>query len=154
MKIRNYDCGGAENNYKQLYDYMPRVNFRMLFCGPSGCGKTNTLMHMIYNSLYYDKIYLYAKNLELSKYQKLTDNFEDTRDECGYDVITPSNDEIVPVSESNDENQKLLIFDDYICEKNQKPLIEYFIRGGHKNCSVIYLCQSYYKTLKDTRLNC
>ena len=76
MKIPNYDCGGAENNYKQLYDYMPRVNFRMPFFGPSGCGKINTLMHMIYNFLYYDKIYLYAKNLELSKYQKLTDNFE------------------------------------------------------------------------------
>lgn len=39
-------------------------------------------------------------------------------------------------------------------EKNQKPLVEYFIRGRHKNCSVIYLSQSYYKTLKDIRLNC
>jgi len=39
-------------------------------------------------------------------------------------------------------------------KKNQKPLIEYFIRGRHKNCSVIYLSQSYYLTPKDIRLNC
>ena len=47
-----------------------------------------------------------------------------------------------------------MIFDDFVCEKNQKPLIDYFIRGWHKNCSAIYLSQSYYKTPKDIRLNC
>ena len=41
------------------------------------------------------------------------------------------------------DNQKLVIFGDFVCEKNQKPLIEYFIRGRHKNCSVIYLSQSF-----------
>ena len=54
----------------------------------------------------------------------------------------------------DDDAQKIVIFDDFICEKNQKPLIDYFIRGRHKNCSVIYLSQSFYKTLKDIRLNC
>ena len=39
-------------------------------------------------------------------------------------------------------------------KKNQKPHIEYFIRGRHKKCSVIYLSQSYYLTPKDIRLNC
>ena len=39
-------------------------------------------------------------------------------------------------------------------KKNQKPLIEYFIRGRHKNCSFIYLSQSYYLNPKDIRLNC
>ena len=52
------------------------------------------------------------------------------------------------------EAQKVIIFDDYLCEKNQKPLIDYFIRGRHKNCSVIYLSQSFYGTPKDIRLNC
>ena len=32
--------------------------------------------------------------------------------------------------------------------------MEYFIRGRHKKCSVIYLSQSYYLTPKDIRLNC
>ena len=39
-------------------------------------------------------------------------------------------------------------------KKNQNPLVDYFIRGRQKNCSVIYLSQSYYKTPKDIRLNC
>ena len=60
----------------------------------------------------------------------------------------------MPVPELDDDNQKIVIFDDFVCEKNQKPLIEYFIRGRHKNCSVIYLSQSYYLTPKDIRLNC
>jgi len=33
-------------------------------------------------------------------------------------------------------------------------LIEYFIRGRHKSCSVIYLSQSYYLSPKDIWLNC
>jgi len=69
-------------------------------------------------------------------------------------VIKASNDEIMPVSELDDDNQKIVIFDDFVCEKNQKLLIDYFIRGRRKNCSVIYLSQSYYLTPKDIRLNC
>ena len=42
----------------------------------------------------------------------------------------------------------------YVCARNQRQLIDYFIQGRHKNCSVIYLSQSFYKTPKDVRLNC
>ena len=66
-----------------------------------------------------------------------------------------SNDEITPVTEMDyADNQKLVIFDDYVCDKNQRQIIDYFIQGRHKNCSVIYLSQSFYKTPKDIRLNC
>ena len=74
--------------------------------------------------------------------------------EVGYDILEVSNVEIKPVSEMNNVNQKLVIFDDFVCGKNQAPLIDYFIRGRHKNCIVIYLRQSYYKTPKGIRLNC
>ena len=46
------------------------------------------------------------------------------------------------------------MFNDYICDKNEDQIIKYFIQGRHKNCSVIYLSQSYYKTDKNIRLNC
>ena len=155
MKIPNYDCkDDMVSNFRQLYDFMPNCCFRMLICSPSGSGKTNMLMHMIYNLLYYDKIYLYAKNLDQSKYQNLMKMFQPISEEAGYDVIEFSNDQIIPVSDLNDDNQKLVIFDDFVCEKNQKPLIDYFIRGRHKNASVMYLSQSYYSTPKDIRLNC
>jgi len=154
MRIPNYDAENDAEDYKQLYPFMPNQCFRMLICGPSGSGKTNTLLHMILKLFYFDKVYLYAKNLEQSKYRNLIDMFQPISDEAGYDVIEASNDQILPVSELTDDNQKLVIFDDFVCEKNQKPLIDYFIRGRHKNCSVIYLSQSYYKTPKDVRLNC
>ena len=155
MRIPNFDIeDDVVSNFKQRYDFMPHQCFRMLICGPSGSGKTNTLMHMIYNLFYYDKVYLYAKNLEQSKYQNLMDIFKQISDEVGYDVIEARNDEITPVEDLESDSQKIVIFDDYVCDKNQKPLIEYFIRGRHKNCSVIYLSQSYYKTPKDIRLNC
>ena len=155
MKIPNYDTDDdIVTNFKQLYDFMPNQCFRMLLCGPSASGKTNTLMHMIYNLLYFDKIYLYAKNLEQSKYQNLMDKFKPISDEAGYDVIEASNDKIIPVNDLDSENQKLVIFDDFVCDRNQKPLVDYFIQGRQKNCSGIYLSQSYYKTPKDIRLNC
>ena len=52
----------------------------------------------------------------------------------GYDVtcIRYSNDEICPVDDLDNEAQKLVVFDDFVCEKNQKPLIDYFIRGRQK----------------------
>ena len=115
MKIPNYDLEGDEtSNFTQLYNFMPNQCFRMLVCGPSHSGKTNTLMHMIYNLLFFDKVYLYAKNLEQSKYKNLLDIFQRISDEANYDVIEASNDEIIPVSELTNDNQKLVIFDDFV----------------------------------------
>ena len=155
MKIRNYDsASNNDSNFKRLLPYMPSDTFRMLICGPSGCGKTNVLMHMLYNLLYYDKIYLFSKNLEQPKYRRLLEIFEPISEEVGYDVIEESNGDVVPLESLDNDNQKIVIFDDYVCERNQKPLIEYFIGGRHKNCSVIYLIQTYYLTPKDIRINC
>ena len=68
-------------------------------CGPSGCGKTNTLMHMLYNLLYFDNIYLFSKNLGQPKDRKLLETFEPISEEVGYQVIEASDDEIVPLLE-------------------------------------------------------
>ena len=97
---------------------------------------------------------MFSKNLEQPKYRKLLKIFEPISEEAGYDIIVASNDEIIPLDQLNNDNQKIVIFDDFLCEKNQKPLVDYFIGGRHKNCSVIYLSQSVYRTPKDIRLNC
>ena len=158
MEIPNYDSNTKNKKYKQLYDFMPNDTFRMLICGSSGCGKTNTLFHMLIEPLlYYDEIHLYAKNLEQEKYQNLINIMNDMsrRNGFDYDIMTASTDEIIPIkSLPYEDNQKIIIFDDYVCEKNQRDIVDYFIQGRHKNCSVIYLSQSFYKTPKDIRLNC
>jgi len=156
MEIPNYDSKNDKtNSYKQLYEYMPNDTFRMLICGGSGSGKTNLLYHMLTKPLVRcDQIHLYAKNLEQEKYQNMIKIFNEISQSVGYDVLVCSNNDIVPVEDLENEAQKIVIFDDYVCDKNQKPLIDYFIRGRHKNCSVIYLSQSFYGTPKDIRLNC
>ena len=70
MEIPNYDStGDLDYKYKQLFPYMPSDTFRMLICGNSGSGKTNLLYHMLIKPLlYFDEIYLYARNLEQDKY--------------------------------------------------------------------------------------
>ena len=136
---------------------MPNDTFRMLICGNSGSGKTNLLYHMLIEPLLcYDKIYLYAKNLEQEKYQNLMKEMNEAiSEEAGYNVMEVSNDAIIPISHlPYGDNQKIIIFDDYVCEKNQRQIIDYVIQGRHKNCSIIYLSQSFYKTPRDIRLNC
>ena len=75
MKIPNYDPGFSKSNYKQGHPCMPADVFRMLICGPSNSGKTNILLHMIYELLEFDKIYLFSKNLHQNKYQALLQDF-------------------------------------------------------------------------------
>ena len=157
MEIPNYDSDdNSDKKYKQLFPYMPSDTFRMLICGSSGSGKTNLLYHMLIKPLlYYDKIYLYAGNLEQDNYQKLIQKMNDLSSKLGYEILHVSNNEIIPVTDLGyEDNQKLVIFDDYVCDKNQKQLIDYFMQGRHKNCSVIYLSQSFYKTPIDIRMNC
>lgn len=155
MEIPNYDSGDHDNSFKQLYSYMPQDTFRMLLCGGSGSGKTNLLYRILMKPLvYYDQIHLYAKNLEQEKYQNMIKEFDEISKAVGYDVLVCSNDEITPVENLTDnEAQKIVIFDDYVCDKNQNDIIDYFIQGRYKNCSVIYLSQSFYKTPRPIRLN-
>ena len=146
MEIPNYDSDKSNNGFKQLYKYMPKNTFRMLLAGNSGSGKTNLLSHILQSPLiYYDQIHLYAKNLDQDKYVNLIDKMNEISKVVGYPVLIASNDEIISVDQLQDTDmQRDVIFDDYVCEKVQKRLIDYFIQGRHKNCSVIYLTQSFY----------
>ena len=116
--------------YKQLYPYiyMPSDTFRMLICGNSGSGKTNLLYHMLIKPLlYYDEIYLYARNLEQDKYQKLIKKMNELSHKLGYEILHVSNGEVTPVTEMDyEDNQKLVIFDDYICEKKPEKFSRLF----------------------------
>ena len=156
MEIPNYDVDNKNKKFKYRFSFMPNDTFRMLICGNSGSGKTNLLYHMLIQPLlYYDEIHLYAKNLEQEKYQNLINKMNHISGKTGYDVMKVSNDAIIPIKDVGyEDNQKIIIFDDYVCEKNQSEIVDYVIQGRHKNCSIIYLSQSFYKTPRDIRLNC
>ena len=142
-------------DYKQGHSCMSTDVFRMLICGPSNSGKTNILLHMLYELLEYDKVYLFSKNLRQNKYRALLQDFVARIDpEAGYEVIEAPGDEIIPLEDLPVDNQKVVVFDDLVCESNQNAIINYFINGQHKNCGVIYPTQTFYKVPKNIRDNC
>lgn len=100
---------------------MPSDTFRMLICGNSGSGKTNLLYYMLMKPLIQcDEIYFYAKNLDQEKYQKVIKKMREMSKQVGFDILNVSNDKTTPVDEMDyEDNQKLVIFDDYVCEKKR-----------------------------------
>ena len=127
MEIPNYDVNTKNKKFKYLCSFMPNDTFRMLICGNSGSGKTNLLYHILIEPLlYYDEIHLYAKNLEQEKYQNLMNKMNDLSRGSGfdYDIMNVSNDKIIPIKDLDyEDNKKLVIFDDYVCEKIREKLL-------------------------------
>ena len=141
----------------------PLWPFRLLICGGTGSGKTNLLLNLIFKYLYYNKIYIYAKDLTESKYQMLQDFFKEVdgvirekTEEEDFQIATfsSSKDDIINVDDLDKEYQNLVVFDDFVTEADQHLIEDLFIRSRKKNCSLIYLTQSYFSTPKDIRLQC
>ena len=65
------------------------------------------------------------KNLEQEKYQNLMKEMnEASNEEAGYNIMEVSNDAIIPISHlPYGDNQKIIIFDDYVCEKIREKLL-------------------------------
>src|SRR5690606_23368896 len=52
----------------------------------------------------------------------------------------------------DETKQNLIVFDDIVLEKDQSVIKDHMIRGRKKNCSYIYLTQSYFTVPKVIRL--
>ena len=59
------------NNHNEKWPYILDHPYRILIIGGSGSGKTNTFLNLINEQRHIDKIYLYAKDLSVSKYEYL-----------------------------------------------------------------------------------
>ena len=135
MEIPNYDTNTKNKKFKQRYSFMPNDTFRMLICGNSGSGKTNLLYHMLREPLiYYDKIYLYAKNLEQEKYQNLMNLMNEASNEkAGYKIMEASNDEILPITYiPYEDNQKLSYLMIMFVKKIREKLLITSFKAGIK----------------------
>ena len=153
-----------EHNSK--WPYIPDHPYRILIIGGSGSGKTNALLNLINNKPDIDKIYLYAKDPYETKYQYLINkrekvglnHFDDPKAFMEY-----SNDMQDVYKNIEDYNpikkrKVLIVFDDMIADminnKKLNPVVtELFIRGRKLNISIVFITQSYFKVLKDIKLN-
>ena len=157
MNIPNYDPDFASmSNYKQGYPYMSTDVFRMLICGSINSRKANILLHMLYRLLVYEKVYTCFQEMFIKiNTRQCCKIFAWIIDpQAGYEVIQAPGDEIIPLEELPVDNQKIVVFDDLVCESNQNAIINYFINGRYRNCSVVYLTQTYYKVPKNIHDNC
>lgn len=147
----------------QNASWAPQHHFRWLVVGPSGSGKTNAVLHALLNGIKFDRLYLYAKDLMEGKYiflQKLFNSIEEAsvsdgqKDKIPIMHVGNKTSDIIPVDDLNRDLTHVVIFDDFILEKNQESMLEYFVRGRKQNCSMIYISQSYFDVPKTIRLNC
>ena len=164
----NFDDYVNENKIKhnENWLYIPDHPYRMLIIGGSGSGKANLLLNLIVNQPDIDKIYLFTKDPFETKYQYLINRTE-------WVEINHFNDPKAFIEFSNDmhdlykniddcnpdkEYKILIVFDDMIADmihnkKLNSIVTELFIRGRKLNISLVFVTQSYFKVLKDVRLN-
>ena len=121
-------------------------NFRCITSGPSECGKTFLLKKLILASIYFDKLYIIFptgdqyNGLEKINPKSIVEFIKDIKD-------LPSPDKLPK------ELKKLMIFDDV---RAKEPVInEYFCRGRHIYCIMIYLNQNLFSLDRQSvRENC
>ena len=138
----------------------------MLIIGPSGSGKTNTLLHLINNLNPIDKIYLYTKDLSEPKYEYLINKREQAgiknlNDPHAFIEYSNDMDDVLDDIDNYNKNRDkkvLTVFDDMIADikynKKFKQIIkELFYRARKISISFVFIMQSYFRALKDARLN-
>ena len=164
----NFDDYVNENKTKhnKNWPHIPDKPYRVLIIGGSGSGKTNVLLNLIENQPDIDKIYLYAKDPYEAKYQYLINkregvginHFNDPK--AFIDYSNDMHDVYKNIDEYNPEkeNKMLIVFDDMIADmihnkKLNSIVTELFTSGRKINISLVFITQSYFKVLKDLRLN-
>ena len=138
----------------------------MLIIGPSGSGKTNILLHLINNLHPIDKIYLYEKDIHEAKYEYLINKIEQTgiknlNDPHAFIEYSDDIDDVLDdINNFNKNRDKkvLIVFVDMIADieynkKFKRIIKELFYRARKINVSIVFITQSYFRALKDARLN-
>jgi ABC-type dipeptide/oligopeptide/nickel transport system ATPase component len=128
-----------------------KLPFRMIIAGNSGSGKTQTLLNLIYNMPdTFEKIFIITKNKDEPLYNFL----EDKLGEDGLSIKEGIS-ELPDLDSLDKEQNNLIVLDDLVNEptKQQRPICDYFIRARKKNCSIIYISQSFYAVPKLIRDN-
>lgn len=151
--LHNYEPKTIMNNPSRE-KMCPQTPCRILISAPTGGGKTNLLLNLIYDMLPWSSLYIYAKDINEPKYQELREACDGANEIKPFNYVFAS-ENIVNVDELDSSEHNLIIFDDFVTDKESIPKItSLFVRGRKKNATIIYLTQSYYATPKIIRLQC
>ena len=132
-------------------DHHITLPFRMIIVGSSGSGKTQTLLNLL-NIMpnTFEKIRIITKCKSEPLYEWLEEKLKD------FDFKIEEGLGNLPDLDSLDKTvNNLIVLDDLVAEsaRAQRPVAEYFIRARKKNCSLIYISQSYYAVPQLIRQN-
>lgn len=128
-----------------------KLPFRMIIDGCSGSGKTQTLLNLIYNMPdTFENIYITTKCKDEALYNYLEDKFKDDNLK-----ITEGLENLPDLDKMDKTQNTLIILDDLVNEpaKQQRPICDYFTTARKKNCSIVYISQSFYAVPKMIRDN-
>jgi len=138
----------VENPNEHLHNI--KIPFRMCVVAPSGTGKTNFLLNLIKifstGEGTFADITIVTRNKDEPLYNYLSGEFQQIQIKEGMSN-TPKLDDM------DKEYNHLVVWDDLVLSKNLNNVEEYYMRARKKNCSVIFLSQSYYDIPKFVRKN-
>jgi hypothetical protein len=153
-----------DQSTNQLHFLLPKHPARILICGTSGAGKSNLLSVMLLKQLVWDKIYCFSRHLEQSKYLFLHNhltNIEDSFKKSNLNIKILEAwenvlDKLPKVEDLDKSYRNLIIIDDFAVssKKEMDKISDLFVRGRHKNTTIIFLTQLYFKCSRDVKLNC
>ena len=127
-----------------------KIPFRMCVVAPSGSGKTNFLLNLIkvfsQGQGTFADITIVTRNKDEPLYNYLTGECEQIQIKEGMSG-TPKLDDM------DKKDNHLVVWDDLVLSRNLGNVEDYYMRARKKNCSVIFLSQSYYDIPKFIRKN-
>jgi hypothetical protein len=139
----------ATNPNEEIHNI--KLPFRMCVSAPSGSGKTNFVINLLKQfsdgeGTFHD-ITICTRNKDEPLYNWL-------HSKCP-EIVIKEGIASLPILDKMDKKQNhLVVVDDLLLEKNQTPIINYYIRCRKLNCSIIYLSQSYFDIPALIRKNC
>ena len=134
---------------------VPLHPFRMIIAGSAGAGKTNAIFNLLLDCNCFERVYIYAKQLDQAIYKYIINKLENVEHKLKKNIITYSEDvnDIPQPSSFDKTKQNLVIIDDMIMEKNLTAVENMYVRARHQSVSVAFLSQGYYPIPKIIRMN-
>jgi len=145
--MKKYDDDEAFNpNYDKHH---LNINEHYLVCGGTGSGKSNCVVNLL--TQFHDTfsvIYIFTKDPSEKLYKMLAGEL---KDKCIVKPIT----EIIDYETLPKDGQKMVIFDDFICENKNliKKIETYSTMARKKFCTCFYLVQNFFSCPTTIRRN-